>query len=62
GLAQVLAGSELPAGDFVRWCKQVIDTLGQVASAAPADDPVRDNARSAAELLRRGVVDYSSEV
>jgi ATP-dependent RNA helicase HelY len=62
GLAQVLAGSELPAGDFVRWCKQVIDTLGQVASAAPAGDPVRENARSAADLLRRGVVDYSSEV
>ncbi len=61
-LGSVLNGSDLPAGDFVRWCKQVIDTLGQVASAASADDPVRETARSAADLLRRGVVDYSSEI
>ena len=61
-LGAVLHGSDLPAGDFVRWCKQVIDTLGQVASAASADDPVRETARSAADLLRRGVVDYSSEI
>jgi ATP-dependent RNA helicase HelY len=61
-LSGVLQGSDLPAGDFVRWCKQVIDALGQVASAADADDPVRVTARRAADLLRRGVVDYSSEV
>ncbi|MEZ5157272.1 MAG: DEAD/DEAH box helicase [Candidatus Nanopelagicales bacterium] len=61
-LSAVLAGSDLPAGDFVRWCKQVIDALGQVASAAPANDPVREVAAAAADQLRRGVVDYSSEV
>lgn len=61
-LASVLRGSDLPAGDFVRWCKQVIDALGQVAGATSADDPTRANAQRAADLLRRGVVDYSSEV
>jgi ATP-dependent RNA helicase HelY len=61
-LASVLQGSDLPAGDFVRWCKQVIDCLGQVGAAAGHDDPVRGIADKAADLLRRGVVDYSSEV
>jgi len=61
-LAAVLRGGELPAGDFVRWCKQVIDALGQVAGASAADDPVRKSAQRAADLLRRGVVDYSAEV
>ncbi|MFN8127547.1 MAG: DEAD/DEAH box helicase [Candidatus Nanopelagicales bacterium] len=61
-LAAVLAGSDLPAGDFVRWCKQVIDCLGQIAAAAAPGDPVREVADRAADSLRRGVVDYSSEV
>jgi ATP-dependent RNA helicase HelY len=61
-LASVLQGADLPAGDFVRWCKQVIDCLGQIAAAAEADDPTRQVASRAADALRRGVVDYSSEV
>jgi ATP-dependent RNA helicase HelY len=61
-LASVLQGSDLPAGDFVRWCKQVIDCLGQVAAATPPQDPTRQTADLAAQSLRRGVVDYSSEV
>lgn len=61
-LTSVLSGSDLPAGDFVRWCKQVIDCLGQIAGAAAPDDPVRATAHKAADLLKRGVVDYSSEV
>ena len=28
GLDEVLREAEMPAGDFVRWCKQVIDVLG----------------------------------
>ena len=51
------------AGDFVRWTKQVIDLLGQVADAArlqPGGEPVGAAARKAADLLRRGVVAYSS--
>jgi ATP-dependent RNA helicase HelY len=61
-LASVLQGGDLPAGDFVRWCKQVIDCLGQIAAAAGPDDPTREVADRAAQALRRGVVDYSSEV
>jgi ATP-dependent RNA helicase HelY len=48
----------LAPGDFVRWVKQVIDLLDQVAAAADGD--VAANARSAAESMRRGVVAYSS--
>ena len=50
-------------GDFVRWTKQVIDLLGQIADASrqqPGAEPVGAAARKAADLLRRGVVAYSS--
>ncbi len=58
-LDAVLRGSEIAAGDFVRWCKQVIDVLDQVATAAPTP-AVRRTAHQAIEKLRRGVVAYSS--
>jgi ATP-dependent RNA helicase HelY len=61
-LSSVLQGADLPAGDFVRWCKQVIDALGQIAGAAGAEDPTRQTAQRASDLLRRGVVAYSSEI
>ena len=35
-LDAVLKGSELSAGDFVRWCKQVIDVLDQIVAGGPA--------------------------
>lgn len=51
----------MPAGDFVRWCKQVIDVLGQVAAAAPREgSSVGRNARKAVDEVLRGVVAYSS--
>ncbi|WP_327363212.1 DEAD/DEAH box helicase [Streptomyces sp. NBC_01296] len=68
-LDEVLREAEMPAGDFVRWCKQVIDVLGQIAAAAPASSAppssqggstVARNARKAVEALLRGVVAYSS--
>jgi ATP-dependent RNA helicase HelY len=61
-LAAVLDEVGLPAGDFVRWCKQLIDLLGQIADAAGADPDsgVRQAAREAVGLIRRGVVAYSS--
>jgi len=37
-LAKVLASApdaEMPAGDFVRWARQVVDLLGQIAEAVP---------------------------
>ncbi|MGB8022459.1 MAG: DEAD/DEAH box helicase [Candidatus Nanopelagicales bacterium] len=57
-LRTVLAGSELTAGDFVRWCKQVMDFLGQLVDAG-AGTPLAGTAREAIELMRRGVVAVS---
>ncbi|MFC5723189.1 DEAD/DEAH box helicase [Streptomyces gamaensis] len=59
-LDEVLHEIEMPAGDFVRWCKQAIDVLGQIAAAAPADSSVPRSARKAMDGLLRGVVAYSS--
>jgi ATP-dependent RNA helicase HelY len=58
-LDAVLRGSELAAGDFVRWCKQIIDVLDQLATAAP-DPALRRTATRAVDAVRRGVVAYSS--
>jgi ATP-dependent RNA helicase HelY len=60
-LEQVLGESGLPAGDFVRWTKQLIDLLGQLAQAASGTDPeLRRTAEAASDAVRRGVVAYSS--
>ncbi|WP_275003576.1 DEAD/DEAH box helicase [Promicromonospora iranensis] len=59
GLDSVLRGSDLAAGDFVRWCKQVIDVLDQLGGAAPSDK-LRTTARKAQDAVLRGVVAYSS--
>jgi ATP-dependent RNA helicase HelY len=58
-LDDVLTETDLAAGDFVRWMKQLLDVTDQVASAA-RDQPLRKTARRAAGALRRGVVAYSS--
>ena len=50
----------LNAGDFVRWTKQLLDLLGQVAEAAPRDSGLRETAGRAMDAMRRGVVAYSS--
>ena len=61
GLAEVLVASDLTAGDFVRWIRQVIDLLGQIADAAGEQDvALAASARSAVDAVRRGVVAYSS--
>jgi ATP-dependent RNA helicase HelY len=49
-------GVELSAGDFVRWCRQVLDALDQVRSVAGKDSPVGATAADAVSALRRGVV------
>ncbi len=60
--AAVEAGAELSAGDFVRWCKQLLDLLEHIA-AAPSPSgvvpPVAVEARAAARAVRRGVVAQS---
>jgi ATP-dependent RNA helicase HelY len=64
-LAAVLRGSDLAAGDFVRWSKQVVDLLGQVQQAAtesPGGARLLRTSTEAVNRVRRGVVAYSSVV
>jgi ATP-dependent RNA helicase HelY len=56
-LATVLAGAEIAPGDMVRWCKQVIDALDQIAEATTSS-AVRAAALQAITAMRRGVVAY----
>ena len=49
------AGAELTPGDFVRWCRQVVDLLQQVAKTGYEED-IRRNARRAIDAIQRGVV------
>ncbi|QNE17847.1 DEAD/DEAH box helicase [Kribbella qitaiheensis] len=60
-LAEVLYESDLAAGDFVRWVKQLIDLTEQVADAA-GPTPLRKTARAVTEQIRRGVIAYASVV
>jgi ATP-dependent RNA helicase HelY len=67
-LAAVLASGrqldgEMPAGDFVRWARQVVDLLGQLAEARPAgpgDEAartgLRKTARAAIDAVSRGIL------
>jgi ATP-dependent RNA helicase HelY len=48
-------GSPLSAGDFVRWCRQVLDMLDQVRNAAPTP-ALRACAKRTINDIRRGVV------
>jgi ATP-dependent RNA helicase HelY len=61
-LAAAERGNELSAGDFIRWCKQLLDLLDQIAAApdAAGDVPaVAKAARAAVAAVRRGVVAQS---
>ena len=49
-------GQELGAGDFVRWCRQVVDLLDQIREVVGAGDPVGITAGRAVTAIRRGVV------
>ncbi len=49
------SGAELTPGDFVRWCRQVIDLLQQVAKTG-YEEEIRRNARRAIDAIQRGVV------
>ncbi|MGX6603740.1 DEAD/DEAH box helicase [Micromonosporaceae bacterium Da 78-11] len=64
-LAKVLASghnyeSDMPAGDFVRWARQVLDLLGQIRDAAVASPAVKDTARKAITAVNRGVLAYQT--
>ena len=57
-------GAEMSGGDFIRWCKQLLDLLEQIASApSPAGErmPVAVAARAAITAIRRGVVVQSMQ-
>ncbi|WP_028647059.1 RNA helicase [Nocardiopsis sp. CNT312] len=58
-LDAILRQADMPAGDFVRTAKMLVDMLSQIAGAS-GDEQVRRNARKAVDLVRRGVVAYSS--
>ena len=49
-------GSELTAGDFVRWCRQVLDLLDQIAGVVGRQSGVGKVAAQAGAAVRRGVV------
>ena len=53
-------GQELSAGDFVRWCRQVIDLLDQIGGVLGSGDPVGATAAAAVIAIRRGVVAMGS--
>lgn len=59
-LVQVMTFGDVTAGDFVRWMRQVIDLLGQVAQAVPEDHALRATAHAAVDAINRGVVAYTS--
>jgi ATP-dependent RNA helicase HelY len=50
------AGNELSAGDFVRWCRQVIDLLDQIRDVVGTKEQVGASAAKAVTAIRRGVV------
>jgi ATP-dependent RNA helicase HelY len=63
-LSKVLASlhtldGDLPAGDFVRWARQVLDLLGQIGEAAGVASEIRHTAREAAAVINRGVLAYA---
>jgi ATP-dependent RNA helicase HelY len=60
-LTSVLSGTDLTAGDFVRWVRQVTDFAGQVADAV-GPGQLRETARQVVRSMRRGVVTYAPEI
>ena len=58
-LTTAVWGTQLLAGDFVRWVRQVVDLLDQLRHVA--DPSLADKARDARQLLLRGVVSWDAE-
>ena len=59
-LQAALHGTDLAAGDFVRWAKQVIDLLDQLATVRDLPGGLHRECVAAIGLVRRGVVSYSN--
>ena len=58
-LTTAIWGTPLLAGDFVRWIRQVVDLLDQIAHVAAAETSTV--ARQARRLILRGVVSWEGE-
>ena len=56
-LDTVLDSADLLAGDFIRWSKQIIDTLDQIGQAASPE--LAATAKDAVDKVKRGIVAYS---
>jgi len=56
-LDAVLAEADLLPGDFIRWTKQIVDMLEQIAQTG--EGRVSDSARKAIDQVKRGIVAYS---
>ncbi len=56
-LDDVLKLTGLLAGDFIRWSKQIVDLLDQLAVSA--DPEVAETSYRAIDLVKRGIVAYS---
>ena len=54
------SGTDLAAGDFVRWVKQVIDLLDQLVKIPDLDSQLAGSRRQAIGLVNRGVVAYAA--
>jgi len=59
-LNSALRGTDMAPGDFVRWAKQVIDTLDQFAKNTQLPPMLVRNAYKAVDQVKRGVVAYSN--
>ncbi|WP_345474493.1 DEAD/DEAH box helicase [Glutamicibacter ectropisis] len=59
-LNSALRGTDMAPGDFVRWAKQVIDTLDQFAKNTDLPPMLVRNAFKAVDQVKRGVVAYSN--
>jgi ATP-dependent RNA helicase HelY len=49
-------GPAMPAGDFVRWMRQLLDLLEQLSRADAVPAGIRTNAAVAIAAIRRGVI------
>ena len=58
-LATAIDATPIQAGDFVRWMRQVMDCLGQIASASSSGELAR-KAEAAKDRIGRGIVAWST--
>ena len=56
-LDAVLSQADMLPGDFIRWTKQIIDLLDQLAKTA--DGEIAATAKAAVDKVKRGIVAYS---